>query len=185
MLSLSLLLSYTHTRSPPVSTKMMHSVSFELSFIWDKMRTAAQETAPQIALRDCSKETVGEGQYIWFWRRGSSMQLSTHFINGFLLVTTSWCHHGADVIMIYSFSRYEKMQRLGSRNQFLRISNYLKTCSTRFPGAECLTAPWTASAGTEGHQEHRVPSPQRQRQMLLLCLAVVQSLAMLLASANL
>ena len=64
MLSLSLLLSYTHTRSPSVSTKMMHSVSFELSFIWDKMRTAAQETAPQIALRDCSKETVGEGQYI-------------------------------------------------------------------------------------------------------------------------
>ena len=147
---------------------MMHSVSFELSFIGDKMRTAAQETAPQTALRDCSKETVGEGQYIWFWRRGSSMQLSTHFINGFLLVTTSWCHHGADVIMIYSFSRYEKMQRLGSWNQFLRISNYLKTCSTRFPGAECLTAPWTASAGTEGHQQHKVLSPQRQRQMLLL-----------------
>ena len=63
MFSLSPLLSYTHTRSP-VSTKMMHSVSFELSFIWDKMRTAAQETAPQTALRDCSKETVGEGQYI-------------------------------------------------------------------------------------------------------------------------
>ena len=31
----------------------------ELSFIWGKMRTTAQETAPRIALRDCSKEVVG------------------------------------------------------------------------------------------------------------------------------
>ena len=28
------------------------------------MRTAAQKAAPQIALRDCSKEVVGEGRYI-------------------------------------------------------------------------------------------------------------------------
>ena len=35
-----------------------------LSFIWGKMRTAAQETAPQIALRNCSEELVGEGQYV-------------------------------------------------------------------------------------------------------------------------
>ena len=31
----------------------------ELSFIWGKMRTTAQEAAPQIVLRDCSKEVVG------------------------------------------------------------------------------------------------------------------------------
>ena len=32
------------------------------------MRTAARETAPQIALRDCSEEAVGEGQFIYdFW----------------------------------------------------------------------------------------------------------------------
>ena len=30
------------------------------------MRTAAQETAPQITLKDCSKEAVGEGQYTRF-----------------------------------------------------------------------------------------------------------------------
>ena len=36
--------------------------SCELSFIWGKMKTAAQETVPQIALRDCSEEAVGEGQ---------------------------------------------------------------------------------------------------------------------------
>ena len=33
------------------------------SFIWGKNRTAAQERAPQIALRNCSKE-VGNRQYI-------------------------------------------------------------------------------------------------------------------------
>ena len=31
----------------------------ELSFIWGKMRTTAQEAAPRIALRDCFKEVVG------------------------------------------------------------------------------------------------------------------------------
>ena len=36
----------------------------ELSFIWDKMRTAAQERASQRTLRNCSKATVGEGQYV-------------------------------------------------------------------------------------------------------------------------
>ena len=38
--------------------------SFELRFIWGKMRTAAWEIAPQIALRNCTKEVVGEGQYM-------------------------------------------------------------------------------------------------------------------------
>ena len=41
--------------------------SCELSFIWGKMRTIAQEAASQIALRDRSKAAVGEGQYIRFW----------------------------------------------------------------------------------------------------------------------
>ena len=36
--------------------------SCELSFIWGKMRTATRETAPQIILRNCSKEVVGEDQ---------------------------------------------------------------------------------------------------------------------------
>ena len=34
------------------------------------MRTIAQETAPQIALRNCSKEAVGEGQYICDFSEG-------------------------------------------------------------------------------------------------------------------
>ena len=36
--------------------------SCKLSFIWGKMRTAAQEAASQIALRDSSKVEVGERQ---------------------------------------------------------------------------------------------------------------------------
>ena len=40
--------------------------SYELSFIWGKMRTAAREAASQRALKDCSKAAVGEGQYTRF-----------------------------------------------------------------------------------------------------------------------
>ena len=47
------------------------------------MRTAAWEVAPQIALRDCSKVVLGEGQYIRFWWRGNSIPLSSHFTKGF------------------------------------------------------------------------------------------------------
>ena len=40
------------------------------------MRTVAGEIVPQMTLRDCSKKAVGEGPYIRFWRRGSSVQSS-------------------------------------------------------------------------------------------------------------
>lgn len=37
---------------------------FHVSFIWSKIRTEAQETAPHIALRNCSKEAErGKSQY--------------------------------------------------------------------------------------------------------------------------
>ena len=49
-------------------TKKMHNVrTVSLSFIGDEVKTTAQETAPQIALKNCCKEAVGEGQYIRFW----------------------------------------------------------------------------------------------------------------------
>ena len=66
--------------------------SCKLSSPPGKMRTAAWETAPQMTLRDCSKEAVGEGQYIRFLRKRSSKQSSAYFTKGFLLVTRSWCH---------------------------------------------------------------------------------------------
>ena len=43
----------------------MHSVIVtKPNFLRGKMRTAAQETVPQIPLGDCSKEAVAEGHYI-------------------------------------------------------------------------------------------------------------------------
>ena len=43
------------------------------------MRTIAREAAPQIALRNCSKEEVGEGQYICDFGEGVFVKISTHF----------------------------------------------------------------------------------------------------------
>ena len=70
--------------------------SCELSSTWGDMRPAAQETAPQITLRNCSREVLGEGQYIQFWWRESLMWSSTYFTKDFLLATRSWCHHEGD-----------------------------------------------------------------------------------------
>ena len=75
---------------------------------------------------------VGGGQYIRFWWRRRSMPSRAYFTKGFLLVTRNWYYHEG----IECFSRYEEMQGLGSWNQLLKISNYLTTCSTRFPGAQ-------------------------------------------------
>ena len=52
---------------PLLTEKDVHLESCELSFTWGKMRTVAWEVAHQIALRDCSKASVREGQYIRFW----------------------------------------------------------------------------------------------------------------------
>ena len=55
-----------------------------ISFVWGKMRTAAHEIAPQIALRHCSKETQGEGQYTCDFGEGRiHIQSSTYFSKGF------------------------------------------------------------------------------------------------------
>ena len=82
------------------------------------MKTAAWETAPQIALRDCSKEAVEEGQNIRFWWRGSLVHSIAYLTKDFMLVTRSWCHHKG----IHCFSRYEEVRGSGSWNQFLKTS---------------------------------------------------------------
>ena len=63
--------------------------SCELSFTWGIMRTAAGEIAPQIALRNCSKE-VGEAGKIsihMIFDEGEYVQSSTYFSRRFLLVS--------------------------------------------------------------------------------------------------
>ena len=66
--SLHSLLSLRSTGSRPCQLKKdVQLESCGLSFIWDKMMTAAREAASQRALRECSKAAVGETQYIRFW----------------------------------------------------------------------------------------------------------------------
>ena len=104
--------------------------SGKLSLLRGKMRTAAWERASQRALRDCSKETAGEGQYIRFWWRGSSRLRSTHFTKGFLLVMK------IDVTM-KGFSVSLDLRR--HKDWDNKICSYLKTCPTRIPGAQSTT----------------------------------------------
>ena len=60
--------------------------SCELSFIWGKTRTIAQEIASQIALRNCSKK-VREGQYICDFGKGGIQAIKhTFFYRRLLLV---------------------------------------------------------------------------------------------------
>ena len=69
--------------------------SCKLSFIavWmqNEVRTAAWETAPQVALRDCSKETVGKVSMYEILVKGKYMQSSTYFSRRFLLVSGRFC----------------------------------------------------------------------------------------------
>ena len=50
-----------------------------LSFIWGKIRTTAQETAFQRALRNCSTEVVGKVSIYVILVKGEHMQSSTYF----------------------------------------------------------------------------------------------------------
>ena len=66
--------------------------SCELSFIWSNVRTAAQETAPQIALRIYFKEVGGKDRIYVILVKGEYMQLSTFLVCvEFLLVLWSFC----------------------------------------------------------------------------------------------
>ena len=65
------------------------------------MRTAALETAPQMALRNCSTETVGKVSTDVILVKGKFVQSSTSFLQE---VSASFV----------KISRYEQMQELGS-----------------------------------------------------------------------
>ena len=97
-----------------------------------KRRTAGGETVPQIALRDCSKEAGGK---VNIYNLGEG---GVQYSQALTLQKVFCWSRGADVTMkeFNLFSRYEAVQGLESWNQFLKISNYLKTCSTSFPGAQ-------------------------------------------------
>ena len=57
------------------------------------MTTAALDSAPHIALRDCSKEAGEKVSIEVILVKGKYMQSSTYFCRMFLLVTKSSRHH--------------------------------------------------------------------------------------------
>ena len=65
--------------------KKTNSVSYLL--FGGKTRTVAQETTPQAALRDCSREVGGAGAGYKILVKEAFMPSSTDFTKGFLLVT--------------------------------------------------------------------------------------------------
>ena len=106
--------------------KLAQHESGEPTFIWGKMRTVAQKTESQIALRKV------EGKVNIFDFAEGQFHAIKHVFIGFLLIMMSWCHREG----IHCFSTYEERQGLSSQNQFLKISNYLKTHPSSFPGLQ-------------------------------------------------
>ena len=56
---------------------------WELQVIWDKMRTTAQETAPQIALRNLYEETGDTGQYMCDFGEGGVLTIKQSSLQKF------------------------------------------------------------------------------------------------------
>jgi len=112
------------------------------------MRTAAQETSPHMALRDCSKEAVGKGQCIRFWWRGSSKQSNTCFTK------VIWQSRGADVTMKGSNAFLDKRGCQDWDHEIL-YWKYLtsKDLFHQFPWTtECLTLHPKLPSGVVGQQ---------------------------------
>ena len=65
------------------------------------------------------------------------------------------------------FSAFVNIKRCKDRDyETTKISNYLKTCSTNFPGTECLTVhPELSSGHVEGQQLQQQRAQSLQRQM--------------------
>ena len=75
--------TYKHTCC--LLLKNVQHESCELSFTWGKMRTAAWETAPQIALRNCPKEAgeAGKGSIYTILMKGNTCNQAHIFPEGF------------------------------------------------------------------------------------------------------
>ena len=65
--------------------------SCTLSFIWSKMRTAAQATVPQTALRNCCLE--GKLVCLWFWWRQGTCNHAHTFFQKVSACERSGCYH--------------------------------------------------------------------------------------------
>ena len=112
-------------------TKKMHNVRIvSLSFIGDKVKTTAQEIAPQIALKGCSKEAGRKlSTRMTLVKQEHSTCNQTHIsYERSLLAMRNRPQIGGPS----RFSRYEEMKESGSQN-LLNYLTILKTCSACFP----------------------------------------------------
>ena len=74
-----------------VNLKNAQCEDFKLSFIWGKMSIAAQETAPHIALRNCSKEVRGRDSIYVILVKGG-VQACRHI---FFVESFCWSHEAS------------------------------------------------------------------------------------------
>ena len=82
-----------------------------LSLIWDKVRTAAWETAPQTALRNYSQEAGRKVSIYGILVTGEYMKPATYSSRRFRLVSRSCCWSRGTVISMKDFSNYLDMER--------------------------------------------------------------------------
>ena len=108
--------------------------------------------------------------------KGKFNAIKHSFYKGVLLVVRSGCHHEG----IECFSRYEEMPGLRSGNLLPKISNYLRTYPTSFPGAQIASLSTLSSL--QGLLVSSGSSTGRWQTPLLLLYGCWQ---MLLASASL
>ena len=108
--------------------------------------------------------------------KGKFNAIKHSFYKGVLLVARSGCHHEG----IECFSRYEEMPGLRSGNLLPKISNYLRTYPTSFPGAQIASLSTLSSL--QGLLVSSGSSTGRWQTPLLLLYGCWQ---MLLASASL
>ena len=60
--------------------KKKKGTTVELHFIWGRMRTIAEETAFQIALRNCSEQAMGKVSLYMILVKQEYMQSRTYFL---------------------------------------------------------------------------------------------------------
>ena len=99
------------------------------------MRAAAQETAPHIGLRLIQRGSGERAIYKILVKRGFNAikcLLYKRFSASHEDLTSSWKD-----LVFFEVWRDAKIVIMKSVSENI----YLKTCSTRFPGAECLTPP--------------------------------------------
>ena len=103
---------------PMLTLKNAQPKCCNLSFIWGKVRTAAQNTAPQIALRNCSKEAGWIGHHVCDFGEGGVKRVC--FSRRFLLVSWSCLLVIETVVTMKDFSAFLDMRRY--RNWAHKIS---------------------------------------------------------------